>query len=126
MIRYIDTNILVRLMTNDVPALAQQAINQVKKSRPGELIIIDAVLVELFFVIEENKQYKFTRDKTAIIFEGLLSIPQFKLSETAKAAYNLFVNNKKLDFTDCLIAVSGNCKRESIITFDGNLLKVLG
>ena len=78
MIRYIDTNILVRLMTNDVPALAQQAINQVKKSRPGELIIIDAVLVELFFVIEENKQYKFTRDKTAIIFEGLLSIPLVK------------------------------------------------
>ncbi|HEY1645344.1 MAG TPA: PIN domain-containing protein [Candidatus Saccharimonadales bacterium] len=125
MIRYVDTNILVRLMTNDVPALAQEAMHQVQKSKPGELIIIDAVLVELFFVLEFNKQYKFSRDKIAIIFNGILSITQFRLSDIAKEAYMLFVHNKKLDFTDCLIAVSGNTKSENVVTFDEGLLEAL-
>ena len=125
MIRYVDTNILVRLMTNDIPDLAQNAINQINKSRPGELIIIDAVLAELFFILEENKQYQLPREKIAVIFEGILSIPQFKLSDTAKAAYSLFVNNKKLDFTDCIIAVSGNNKLNNVMTFDKDLLKLL-
>ena len=125
MIRYVDTNILVRLMTNDVPALAQEAMHQVQKSRPGELVIIDAVLVELFFVLEFNRKYQFSRDKIAVIFNGIMSIPQFKLSDIAKAAYGLFVDIKKLDFTDCLIAVSGNSKKESVITFDGDLLEAL-
>ena len=96
MTRYVDTNILVRLMTNDVPALAQEAMGQVQKSRPGELIIIDAVLVELFFVLEFNKRYQFSRDKIAVIFNGILSIPQFKLSDTAKAAYSLFMGALEL------------------------------
>lgn len=125
MIRYVDTNILVRLMTNDIPALTEEAITQINRSRPGELIIIDAVLVELFFVLEENRHYKFTREKIDIIFEGILAIPQFKISETAKAAYKLFIRNSKLDFTDCLIAVLGKSKKDSVITFDGDLLKVL-
>ncbi len=125
MIRYVDTNILVRLLTNDVPSLAQEAIHQVKKSKPGELIIIDAVLAELFFVLEFNKQYLFSRDKIAIIFNEILSIPQFKLSNIAREAYTLFMQNKKLDFTDCLIAVSGNTKKENVITFDGNLIEAL-
>ncbi len=125
MISYVDTNILVRLLTNDVPSLAQEAIHQVKKSKPGELIIIDAVLAELFFVLEFNKQYLFSRDKIAIIFNEILSIPQFKLSNIAREAYTLFMQNKKLDFTDCLIAVSGNTKKENVITFDGNLIEAL-
>lgn len=125
MIRYVDTNILVRLMTNDVPVLAQEAIRQVQNSRPGELIIIDAVLVELFFVLEFNKRYQFSRDKIAVIFNGIVSIPQFRLSVTAKAAYELFVSNKKLDFTDCLIAVSGKSKQGNVFTFDRDLIEAL-
>jgi predicted nucleic acid-binding protein len=35
------------------------------------------------------------------------------------------MKNKKLDFTDCLIAVSGDGKRENVVTFDGDLLEAL-
>lgn len=125
MIRFVDTNILLRLMTNDVPSLAQKAINLVQDSQTNELVIIDSVLVELFFILEFNKQYKFSRDKIAIIFNGILSVPQFKISDTSKAAYKLFLNNKKLDFTDCLIAIHADKKIDKVITFDRDLLEVL-
>ena len=36
MIRYIDTNILIRIMTNDVPELAQTAIQEIKNSKSNE------------------------------------------------------------------------------------------
>lgn len=51
MTRYIETNVLVRLTTNDVPELTQQAIRQIDEYRYGELVILDAVLVELFLLL---------------------------------------------------------------------------
>jgi predicted nucleic-acid-binding protein len=125
MTRYVDTNILVRLMTNDIPDLAREAIDTVNKSRPGELIILDAALVELFFVLEANKRYGFAREKIAIIFNGIIAIPQFSISNKAKAAFSIYIGNKKLDFMDCLIAISGNGKKENVLTFDKDLQKIL-
>ena len=125
MTKYVDTNILIRLMTNDVPSLAQEAIEQIKIYNSGELLIIDAVLVELFFILEVNQQYKLPRNKVALIFEGILSIPQFKLNENSIAAFNLYSKNKELDFTDCLLATLGNNEKERVITFDKDLQSIL-
>ncbi len=125
MIRFVDTNILVRLMTNDVPDLTQKAMNLVQNSKTNELVIIDSVLVELFFILEFNKQYKFTRDKIGVIFDGILTIPQFKVSEASKVAYELFLSNNKLDFTDCLIAISADKKLSKVVTFDKDLIETL-
>jgi len=112
-------------MTNDVPDLTQKAMNLVNNSQTNELVIIDSVLVELFFILEFNKQYKFTRDKTGVIFNGILTIPQFKVSEASKAAYELFLSNSKLDFTDCLVAISADKKLSKVVTFDKDLIESL-
>ena len=125
MTQYVDTNILVRLMTNDVPNLAEEVIKQINKGRSGELVIIDAVLVELFFVLEMNPQYKLPREKIALIFNGILSIPQFKLSESSITAFKLYASNEKLDFTDCLLATLGNNKKGHVMTFDKDLQEIL-
>ena len=123
--RYIDTNILVRIMTNDLPELAQTAIQEVKNSKLGELIILDAVLVELFFILEFNKKYGFTRDKIGIIFNGILSIPQFKVSNVATNAFNIYISHAELDFTDCLLIISAKGKKENAFSFDKDLNKNL-
>jgi predicted nucleic-acid-binding protein len=112
-------------MTNDIPSLAKEAISEAEKSRPGELVILDAVLVELFFILEENKRYGYTRDKIAIIFDGILTIPQFKISNKAMAAFDLFMKKKKLDFMDCLLAISSEGIKENILTFDKDLQNTL-
>lgn len=123
--RYIDTNILVRIMTNDLPELTQIAIQEVKNSKLGELIILDAVLVELFFILEFNKKYGFTRDKIGIIFNGILAIPQFKVSNVATNAFNIYINHAELDFTDCLLIISAKGKKENAFSFDKDLNKNL-
>ena len=125
MMRYVDTDILVRIMTNDVPNLAQKAIQEIKASRTSELIILDAILVELFFILEFNKNYKVTREKIEVIFNGILAIPQFKVSHGSKAAFSLYIDHPELDFMDCLLAVSAHCKRENVFTFDKDLNKAL-
>jgi predicted nucleic-acid-binding protein len=125
MIRYVDTNILIRIMTNDVPDLAQIAIKEIKGSRSGELVILDAVLVELFFILEFNKNYKFARDKIEVIFDGILAIPQFRISHEAKAAFSLYIDHAELDYTDCLLVTSAKGKKENAFSFDKDLNKVL-
>ena len=125
MIRYVDTNVLVRIMTNDVPELAQKAISEVRASKPKELVILDAALVELFFVLEMNKNYRYSRDKIGVIFNGILNISQFKVSDKSKSAFSLFISHPELDFMDCLIAISAKGRNENALTFDGDLKKVL-
>jgi predicted nucleic-acid-binding protein len=125
MTRYVDTNILVRIMTNDVPELTKEAIAQVERSRPNELLILDAVLVELFFVLEAGARYHFPRTRSALIFNGILDTPQFKVSEMARAAFVLFTQHPKLDFMDCLLAAASNGQEASLMTFDKDLLKIL-
>jgi len=125
MTRYVDTNVLVRIMTNDVPELTQTAIQEVKNSKLGELIILDAVLVELFFVLEFNKNYKFPRDKIEIVFNGILAIPQFKISHDAKTAFSIYARHAELDFTDCLLISSAKGRKKSAFSFDNDLNKIL-
>ncbi len=125
MTRYVDTNVLIRIMTNDVPTLAQTAIQEIKNSKSKELIIIDAVLVELFFILEFNKKYGFTRDKIEIIFNGILAIPQFRVSDEATNAFSIYVSHKELDFTDCLLIVSAKNRKENVFSFDKDLNKNL-
>lgn len=124
MTRYVDTNILVRLITHDVPALSQEALQMVKEVQRGELVILDAIFVELFFVLEANMQYRYSREDSVVAFEGLNAIPQFKISEHARAAFEIFKLHKKLDFMDCLLIVTAGRGRSDILTFDKKLLKV--
>ena len=49
MTRYVDTNVLVRLMTNDVPELAHQAIEQIDEYGYGEFVILDPVTGRVIF-----------------------------------------------------------------------------
>jgi len=125
MIRFVDTNTLLRIMTNNAPDQAQIAIQEVRTSKYGELVILDAVLVELFFILEFNKNYKFARDKIEIIFNGILAIPQFRISQEAKTAFSLYIDHTELDFTDCLIIISAQGKKEGALSFDKDLNKVL-
>ncbi|MGH7196098.1 MAG: PIN domain-containing protein [Candidatus Saccharimonadales bacterium] len=122
---WVDTNILVRLVTNDVPDLAAAAISKVRQSKRGELIILDAVLVELFFVLESrNQPYRLSRDKVEILFRGILKLPQFQISDMALAAFEIFTANPKLDFADCLLLAHAGRQSTQILTFDKDLLKL--
>ena len=124
--RFVDTNILVRLLAQDEPKQLKEVTRQINLHASDELIILDGVLVELFFVLEYNSLYHFKRTLIIELFQKLvIDTPQFHLSETALAAFELFEQHPKLDFMDCLLATSANQKANKLITFDKELLKTL-
>lgn len=121
----IDTNYLVRLTLLDVPEqvrIAEQALHtQPLKS----VIVTESVVEEYCFVLGSPRTYGFTHTE---IHEGLtllLSKKCFAVSLDILRALDLFRDNPKLDFVDCLLAVRSGMKKQNILTFDKDLLAVL-
>lgn len=122
---YVDTNILIRLATNDIPTLREHAEQIVTAHAPRELFIPDAVVSELFFVLHHNPLYRYDRSTICQMLDDLLSHPQFYITGPAGAAAAIAKRHPKLDFTDCLLAAYADRSIKQLITFDKDLLKIL-
>lgn len=120
--KYLDTNILVRVITGDDQALAEKAIAIIEGGSQGEFSIIDAVLVELCFILEFYT-YRMKRNDIAAALEALIATPQITVSDKTKAALTFYRKYPKLDYTDCLLFVLGG--KHGIVTFDKDLQRDL-
>ncbi len=121
--KYIDSNVLIRLITNDVPERAQQAIAMLERSDLGEITLLDAVITEVCFVLEFNPSYQLAR---SVIYDGLYAIlDQGKLLAGAYTleALDVYANHPKLDYVDCLLLVASRGKKMNLLTFDKALLQ---
>ncbi len=99
-IESIDTNILLRLVLNDVPEQCRkvQALIQ-EKSRSFR--IADPALTELVFVLE--KIYQLDRNEIAELMDIISSIPQFIFDRPLfEATTQLYLDKPALSIVDCL------------------------
>ncbi len=117
--KYIDTNVLVRIITGDDKTLAEQAIAQIQGGAKNEFSILDAILVELCFVLEFH-DYKMARPDIAEAIEALLAAPQIQVADSTCHALKLYKNHPKLDYADCLLLAVGG--KDGVVTFDKDLL----
>lgn len=117
--KYIDTNVLVRIITGDDKTLAEQAIAQIQGGAKNEFSILDAILVELCFVLEFH-DYKMARPDIAEAIEALLAAPQIQVADSTRHALELYKNHPKLDYADCLLLAVGG--KDGVVTFDKDLL----
>lgn len=120
--RYIDTSVLIKVITGDNPILAQKAIAEIECCGQNELCILDAILVEVCFVLEFH-DYKMTRTDIATALQTLLATPQIFTSNNTIRTLEMYSKFPKLDYADCLLAVMGG--KHGILTFDSDLLKSL-
>ncbi|SRR6266702_872599 len=120
--KYLDTNLLVRIITGDNQTLAEQAIDTIEHGGQGEFCIIDAILVELCFILEFHS-YRMARSDIAAAIETLLAAPQVTVAEQTKKALALYADHTKLDYADCLLFVLGG--KHGVVTFDKDLQKEL-
>lgn len=120
--RYVDTNILVRVITGDNRALAEEAIIAIESSAQNEICIVDAILVELCFVLEFH-DYAMSREDIAGAIRSLIATPQIFVSDSTLTALSLYEKHPKLDYADCLLFALGG--RDGIITYDKDLQKIL-
>ena len=119
--KFVDTNILIRLITDDIPTLRQQAEKMVTAHGSGQLIILDAILAEVFFVLEKGR-YKFNREQVCQKLSDLLLSTQFAISTEAEAAIKAAAENQRLDFADCLLVAHAGFQKINLLTFDKDLL----
>jgi predicted nucleic-acid-binding protein len=123
----IDTNVLIRYITQDDPhqsKIANRFIESLSKVNPGFISLVS--LVEFCWVL--NRSYNLSRQEFVRALLTLAKSESFiiELEWLVRDALSLF-ENSNADFGDCLIAkcvqVAG-CN--SVVTFDRKAAKSLG
>lgn len=120
--KYIDTNILVRIITGDDQVAAQKAIAEIERGATNEFYIADAILVELCFVLEFHT-YAMIRADIASAIESLITTPQITVAKETSQALKLYREHPKLDYADCLLFALGG--KNGVFTFDKALQRTL-
>lgn len=120
--KYIDSNVLIRIITGDNPKAAHLALQTIEAAAQGEYIVDTTVLVEVCFVLEFH-DYKMQRKDIADALLALASATQVSMSKQAVNALTLYKKHTKLDFTDCLLFVLGG--KDGVYTFDKEFSKTL-
>lgn len=123
--RLLDTNLIVRHLTQDHPVHAEIAEKLFAASDRGELtlVILPTVLAECVFVLESF--YKHPRDSIGDALENLLSRPGIEIEqvETHRDALKRYAGSK-LHFVDCTLAAAAAASQTPIATFDVALRKL--
>jgi predicted nucleic-acid-binding protein len=116
----IDTNLLVRYLTDDEPQKAKAVDNLLKKAANGELRILipSIVIAELVWVLESF--YRMEANEIAGLVEAILNTPGIEVTEKSIIISALrFYTGKNIDFIDAwIIEFAKKNDIKTIYTFD--------
>ncbi len=116
----LDTNLLVRYLTEDEPARADAVENLLDKASRGEgrLLIPSVVMAELVWVLESF--YKMEGTRIAELLESLLHTPGLVVQENRLIRQALEIyRQKRIDFVDAwILAFARQRSVPRIYTYD--------
>lgn len=119
---YLDTNVLIRYITQDNPDHGRRARELIDRVRSGgqEVTTCEGVIVEAVQVLSSPRLYNRSRGEIQGYLTAILNLPGFKSSEKGiyLRALELYASTN-LDFVDVLEAA--HMEREGIgvvLTFD--------
>lgn len=123
----IDTNVLVRFLTQDDPSQAAAAsafMDTLTSAAPG--FISREVMVELVWVLE--RAYRFSRIEVAAALEGLLSAVEIEIEAVDDVGTAVFqYRDDGFGFADLMIAASARrAGASSLVTFDRKAAQLPG
>jgi predicted nucleic-acid-binding protein len=119
----LDTNILVRYLTQDDPDQSRKATHEIEKGlSAGQMFFIaDIVMCKLVWVLETA--YGYDRQEIVLVLDNILRTRQFQFENKDLLWKSLaYYRNKKGDFADHLIGQAGHkagCRET--LTFDAGL-----
>jgi predicted nucleic-acid-binding protein len=123
----IDTNVLVRFLTQDDPdqgAIARRFFAGLTVESPG--FFAREVLVELVWVLE--RAYRYSRNEIASALEGVLAAAELEVeaSDDVGAVLHAY-RDQGFGFADLMIAAAGRrVGAESLVTFDRKAARLPG
>jgi predicted nucleic-acid-binding protein len=113
----VDTNFLVRILTNDDPNQARRALNILKSE---EIFIPKTVLLETEWVLRHA--YEIGRSDIIVGFQKLLGLPNVRVEDPDSLYQAIKWYEDNFDFADALhLASSRRCV--SFATFDSSSIK---
>ena len=113
----IDTNILVRIVTNDSPEQVKQAV---KLLREHSIFIPKTVILELEWVLRFS--YQLNRSVIATTLQKILSTHNFVIEQALTVERALQWYQQGMDFADAL-HLAGSINADKFASFDKKLLK---
>jgi len=113
----VDTNLLVRILTNDDPIQARRAVKILKND---EIFIPKTVLLETEWVLRHA--YEISRSNIIIGFQKLLGLPNVNVEDPDGIYQAISWYENKFDFADALHLASSRI-RVSFATFDSSFIK---
>jgi len=113
----IDTNIVVRFLTEDDPMQFKQAA---KLFNEAELFIPDSVILETEWVL--RFAYRFSPAEIVSAFRKLLGLPSIHVDNNGKIAKVLEWHEHGLDFADAFHLANSDILSE-LITFDSKFVQ---
>lgn len=119
---FLDTNVLIRHLTGDPPALAARATALL--AEPGPLLLADLVVAECVYVLESY--YEVERDQVAELMRAAIALPSSETIDAdtllrALAIYEI----DRLDFAEAYLVAQAEATGVSqVISFDRSIDRV--
>jgi predicted nucleic acid-binding protein len=113
----LDTNTLIRFLTNDQPQKAEMVKELLQREKSVE--IPESVFPEISYIL--SGKYGVSREEVGQAYALIREIPSVKLTTEVNQAIDIF-QSSKLDMVDCLVAA--HAKAGKLATFDNQLRKL--
>lgn len=119
---YVDTNVIIRLLTGDDERKRKDSTVLFEKASSGELILSapETVIADAVFVLSSPNLYNLPKHKIRDLLVPLLRYPNFKVEnkQVIIQALDYYVD-KNIDFTDAILAVlTQQSEAKTIYSYD--------
>ena len=106
---FVDTDVLIRLVTGDDPQKQAEARVLFKKVETGDLTLLarETVIADAVFVLSSRQLYHLPREEIRDLLTPILRLPDFKIHcrRTVVRALDIYASTN-LDFGDAFIVAS--------------------
>jgi predicted nucleic acid-binding protein len=114
---FVDTNVIIRLLTGDDPQKQQASLRVFQDVRDGRLILRTPIttIADAVYVLTSPRHYHKSRADAAALLAPLVKLPGFRVQSRRAVlrALDLFGTTPGLDFGDAIIAATMEQRRIS-------------
>ena len=129
-VEFLDTNVIIRYVTNDNPDQSARSLALLREVEDGERSVMtcEGVFVEAVQVLESKRLYNLPRSEIRSVLTDLIELPGLQIphKSTYIRALDLYASTS-LDFVDTLnVAHMERAKVSTIVSFDQGFDRVEG
>lgn len=125
---WVDTNVVVRLVTGDPPVMAERATAFLEEStRAGRPLRLDPLVVaEALYVL--TSFYGLPRGRAVEALRAVVDLPGLRVEQRAAVvrALELHRATPKLHFVDAWLTARAEAAGDGVVTFDAAMAKAAG